>query len=97
MIKLAFDPRMLHSNDELFAYLVYLGAQLKLQGEDDLARLVEYAARFNAGSQTEFLHESFVALKSVERQTKSLAASELDNLSAVILQIESAFRAIGGA
>lgn len=88
----------LHSNQDLYEYLVRLRSELSRAGEVDLASIVDRASRFAAGSQTEFLYEAQEALQRVVRNASGkLTSSQREMITSVIRQIEIAFLKIGGA
>ena len=92
------NPRALRDNTELSEYLARLAATLDARSRPELAEQVAYANRFSTGSPSEFLHEVQFCLKLVrDKGFLALTTGELQNVDAVLCQIEAAFRGIGGA
>ena len=92
------NPRALRDNTELPEYLARLAATLEASGRSEFAERIEYADRFSGGSPSEFFHEIQLSLKRVRNEGHSaLTPSELQDIDAVLTQIEVAFREIGGA
>lgn len=97
MTQSEFDPRALKSNRELRMYLTWLENELRLNREKDIAEAVAQASKLASGSTSEFFHESERALAMVRRESSVFSLRQLDDMSAVIRQIEKAFGGIGGA
>lgn len=97
MSPVEFNPRQLASNEALLAYVAWLEDRLRVGEELHLASVVERSIGFAGGSPSEFLHEVDCALRMVAGQTHVLSEQEQRDISAVIDQIERAFRSIGGA
>lgn len=88
----------LHSNEELFVYLQFLANEFKKKGNTDLANELFLASNFISGSASEFLHEAHVVLiKVLSNYHAYLLPDQISELKSVIIQIEKAFREIGGA
>jgi UV DNA damage repair endonuclease len=92
------NPKKLENNQEVFRYLVALGARLKAANQMELADAVLSASRFASGSASEFLHEAQIALTQVtQSRLVPLSAEERSEIESVLVQIKEAFRKIGGA
>lgn len=88
----------LKSNKELLDYLVELAGELKQLNENTVANDLLSASRFYNGSPSEFLHEAHCALINAKKICESKSyAIQLENIDAVIRQIDFAFKQIGGA
>jgi len=88
----------LDNNDDLYEFLLRLAKELQAHGEAQLAREVIFASRFASGSASELLHEAQHVLTKIEQYSlAALTPEESRNLRDVIMQIDDAFRKIGGA
>ena len=85
----------LRSNDDLVEYLARTAKVLVDNGHGALAKDVERAKLFANGSSSEFFHEAYIVLKSLEIAKPN--GLDLLEVRAVVDQIETAFRSIGGA
>ena len=84
-------------NNDLFKYLMWLHCELQNNGKFQLAEEVRIASRFISGSPTEFLHESQAVLKKIVNEKNSFKESDINEILAVIVSIDNAFRSVGGA
>jgi hypothetical protein len=92
------NPMALQNNEDLFEYLVQLGARLETCQHPELAEIVNQPSRFASGSASEFMHEAQLALERVRKDhPKGLSNSDLQDVEVVLAQIKEAFRKIGGA
>ena len=88
----------LESYDDLHQYLVGLSKEFENRGRKEIADEVYHVSQFAFGSPTEFLGESRILLSSLVAQCSDLLFEhQTDDLKAVLVQIEDAFRKIGGA
>lgn len=91
------NSRILSSNEDLLFYLKELESSLRLSDQTELAQRLVKASKFSSGSPSEFLHESYNALLSIEPVSSLLPNDQREELLSVIKQLSSAFRLIGGA
>jgi hypothetical protein len=92
------NPRALQNNQDLLEYLIQLGRKLQAWQHPELAESVSQASRFASGSASEFMHEAQLALERLRKDPpRELSSSELQDLEAVLAQVEDAFQKIGGA
>lgn len=88
----------LHNNNDLFIYLQFLAKELKENEQNSLAEEVISASCFATGSASEFLNEAQITLmKILNTSPPPLSSKQLREVKSVIMQIEEAFRKIGGA
>lgn len=88
----------LENNEDLYEFLLWFSKELQVHGKAQLAREVIFASRFANGSASEFLHEAHHVLTKIEQCIPAaLTPEESRNLRDVIMQIDDAFRTIGGA
>lgn len=88
----------LENNEDLYEFLLGVAKELKAHGETQLAREVILASRFASGSTSEFLHEAYQILTTIDRSRPAPLTNEQSrNLNDVLTQINEAFRKIGGA
>ncbi|MGH8509908.1 MAG: hypothetical protein ACREU8_00505 [Gammaproteobacteria bacterium] len=88
----------LQSNKDLLEFLLRFATELEAGGETELAKDLLFASRFASGSASEFLHEAHQILARIDGSRPSVLTTEQSNdLKAVIIQINEAFRKIGGA
>lgn len=88
----------LKNNEDLYEFLLGFAEELQARGEAQLAKEVIFASRFANGSASEFLHEAHHVLTKIEQSSPAaLTPEESRNLKDVIMQIDEAFRTIGGA
>jgi hypothetical protein len=82
----------LKNNQELFDYLVRLASTLAARGQLELSRAVLAASHTAATIPiTEFLGESRIALRQVEKEKLALSADEQSDLLDVLRQLDEAF------
>jgi hypothetical protein len=82
----------LDNNQQLYDYLVAIGAKLNARGTVELSRVVLAASRTVAGIPiTEFLGESRIALRRVENEQTVLTENERLELLDVVRQLDEAF------
>lgn len=87
----------LASNAELYSFLQQLSDRLRSIGELSAAEDILLSSRFVSGSQSEFLHEARHALAQVRLHgSTKLDVDEIQMLSSVIDQLDTAFRDVGG-
>jgi hypothetical protein len=82
----------LESNRQLYDYLAAIGATLNSRGAVELSRIVLAASRTAAAIPvTEFLGESRIALRRVQKEQTVLTESERLDLLDVLRQLDEAF------
>jgi hypothetical protein len=82
----------LENNRQLYEYLATIGGKLNARGAVELSRVVLAASRTAAGIPvTEFLGESRIALRRVEKEESVLTESEHLELLDVLRQLDEAF------
>jgi hypothetical protein len=82
----------LDNNQQLYEYLVGTAAKLNACGAVELGGAVLAASRHvRAIPATEFLGESCIALRRVEKQPSLLSENERSELSDVLHQLDEAF------
>jgi len=91
------NAQALKSNADLFSYLNGLADTLRQCDQIKLSENILRASKFSSGSPSEFLHEAYDALKTVELVSSLLSPDQREKLLAVMGQLSSAFRLIGGA
>jgi hypothetical protein len=80
------------NNQQLYDYLVALGAKLNAREAVDLSRVVLAASRTVATiPDTEFLGESRIALRRVENEQTVLTEDECSELLDVLRQLDEVF------
>jgi hypothetical protein len=82
----------LASNQQLYEYLGQLQSVLHERAAEDLARTVAHAREHAAGSSTEFLGESRIALRQLLTEARSglLTATEQSDLRDVLNDLDEA-------
>ena len=85
--------KRLSNNRDLYEYLVFLAAELKIRKLEELSEAVSFASRHAASNiSTEFLGESRIALNRVmDEENGVLTAQERADLSCVVKQLNDAF------
>jgi hypothetical protein len=82
----------LENNQQLYDYLVSIGAKLNTRGETELGRIVMAATRHAAAvPSTEFLGESRIALRRVKNEQTVLIEDERSVLEDILCQLDEAF------
>lgn len=82
----------LGNNQQLYDYLVAMGTKLKQRGAVGLSEDILAASRTAAGIPvTEFLGESRIALRRVQKEQTVLSDEECSDLRDVLLQLDEAF------
>jgi len=83
--------KTLHSNQELYDYMLSLMSTLKKRGADVLSETVDFARNQASGLSTEFLGESRIALRRVANQEGNvLTEEERTDLLDVLRQLDEA-------
>jgi hypothetical protein len=81
----------LADNKQLYEYLLFLSAELKSRGSNEMSELLTDASHHVAGMSTEFLGESRIALRRVSREAGSrLTEREHSDLVDVLTQLNAA-------
>jgi hypothetical protein len=81
----------LENNQQLYDYLVSIGAKLNTRGEAELGRVVMAASRHAATvPSTEFLGESRIALRRVKNEQTVLTGDEQSGLKDIMRQLDDA-------
>jgi hypothetical protein len=80
----------LENNQQLYGYLVSIGAKLNTRGETELGRVEMAASRQAAVPSTEFLGESRIALRRVKNEQTVLTEDERSGLEDIMRQLDEA-------
>jgi len=82
----------LENNQQLYDYLASIGTKLSARGAVELSRIVMMASHY-AGTvpATEFLGESRIALRRVEKEQNVLTQDEHLEVADVVRQLDEAF------
>jgi hypothetical protein len=79
------------NNQQLYDYLLCLGAELKKRGAEELSEAILFASRHASGMSTEFLGESRISLRRVLQQGHDvLTDQEQDDVQDVLRQLDMA-------
>ena len=83
--------RTLSGIKDLYDYLLFLAAELKNRGSDELSDTVDRARRCSASNiSTEFLGESRITLRRVSMEEKGiLSDQEREDLSGILKQLDA--------
>jgi hypothetical protein len=91
------NPRKLENNQELKEFLLQLGQRVKSLGKDDLAEKLDDAANSATSSSSEYLGDARDALIFVKARLRvSFTPDEIQDIDAVVSQIDAAFRKANG-